>query len=142
MDGPSLQSEHPAASGLTPEITVKNIRPLSAVRFVLLLASAVLISPAHAQSAPRRIEISASRFQFAPAELTLKKGEAVVLVLKSADVAHGLRFKDLNVNIKADKGKTAEVTVTPEKTGNFAGKCSVFCGAGHGEMTLILHVVE
>ena len=43
---------------------------------------------------------------------------------------------------KVSKGGTAEIAFTPDKTGTFVGHCSVFCGSGHGEMTLTLHVVE
>jgi cytochrome c oxidase subunit 2 len=96
----------------------------------------------HAQGTPRRIDVTAKRFNFEPAEITLKKGEPVVLALKSVDVAHGLRFRELNLNVKIDKGTTADLSFTPDKTGDFVGHCSVFCGAGHGNMTLTLHVVD
>lgn len=95
-----------------------------------------------AQSEPHRIEVVSKRFAFEPGEITLKKGQPVVLVLKSTDVAHGLRFRELNLDVKVDKGGTAEVPFTPTKTGDFVGHCSVFCGSGHGAMTLTLHVVE
>jgi cytochrome c oxidase subunit 2 len=95
-----------------------------------------------AQAAPRRIEVTAKRFAFEPGEITLKKGQPVVLVLKSSDAAHGLRFSELNVNVKVGAGGTAEVQFTPDKTGDFVGHCSVFCGSGHGSMTLTLHVVD
>jgi cytochrome c oxidase subunit II len=115
---------------------------LVALFVVVLIATMSTVSPAPAQSAPRRIELAASRFEFAPAEITVKKGEPVVIVLKSVDVAHGLRFRELGVNVKADKGQTAELSFTPDKTGDFVGACSVFCGSGHGKMKLTLHVVE
>ena len=95
-----------------------------------------------AQDAPRHIEVTAKKFAYAPGEITLKKGEPVVLVIKSADVAHGLRFRELNLDAKIDKGGSAQLSFTPTKTGDFVGHCSVFCGSGHGEMTLTLHVVE
>jgi len=95
-----------------------------------------------AQAGRRRIAVVSKRFAFEPGEITLKKGEPVVLVLKSTDVAHGLRFRELNLDMKVDKGGTAEVPFTPTKTGDFVGHCSVFCGSGHGSMTLTLHVVE
>ena len=95
-----------------------------------------------AQESPRRIEITAKQFQFEPSEITVKKGQPVVLVIKSADVAHGLRFRELNLNVKVDKGGTAELPFTPDKTGDFVGHCSVFCGSGHGGMTLTMHVVN
>lgn len=92
--------------------------------------------------APRRIEVTAKRFTFTPGEITLKKGVPVVLVLTSADVDHGLKFKELNVNVKAKKGQTSEVNFTPDRVGTFVGQCSVFCGSGHGSMKLTLHVTE
>jgi cytochrome c oxidase subunit 2 len=115
---------------------------LTALFVVVLIAAMFTVSPAPAQPAPRRIEITATRFEFAPAEITLKKGEPVVIVFKSVDVAHGLRFRDLGFNIKANKGQTSELPLTPTKAGDFVGQCSVFCGSGHGKMKLTLHVVE
>jgi cytochrome c oxidase subunit 2 len=109
---------------------------------VALLAIPSISSNAFAQSSPKRVEVVAKRFDFSPAEITLKKGEPVVLVLKSIDVPHGIRFKELNVETKADKGQTSELNFTPTKTGDFVGHCAVFCGAGHGKMTLTLHVIE
>jgi cytochrome c oxidase subunit II len=53
-----------------------------------------------------------------------------------------LRVRELNLNAKFDKGTPAELSFTPDKTGDFVGHCSVFCGSGHGGMTLTLHVVE
>jgi cytochrome c oxidase subunit 2 len=97
-------------------------------------------SPSNPQ--PHRIEIDAKRFEFDPAVITLKKGEPVILVVKSGDVAHGLRFHELGIELKAAKGGSAEVRFTPEQTGDFVGHCSVFCGAGHGHMTLTIRVVD
>lgn len=94
------------------------------------------------ESAARRIEITAQRFSFDPAAITVKKGEPVILVLKSNDVPHGLRFPDIGLELKAPKGGSVEAQFTPEKTGDFIGHCSVFCGAGHGSMTLTMHVVD
>jgi cytochrome c oxidase subunit 2 len=91
---------------------------------------------------PRRVEISAKRFSFDPGTITLKRGEPVVLVLKSNDVPHGIRVRELGLEVKAPKGGSAEVRFTPDKTGDFVGHCYVFCGAGHGSMTIVFHVVD
>ena len=112
-----------------------------------ILAAAVLVAllppvTGSAQHPPRRIEVTAKRFDFSPAEITLKKGEPVVIVLASLDVPHGVRFRELGIETKADKGKSSELAFTPDKVGDFVGHCAVFCGAGHGKMTLTLHVVE
>lgn len=107
------------------------------------LAAVFCASPVQAaQSEPQQIEIVAKRFAFTPSVITLKEGVPVVLVLTSKDVSHGLKFKELGLNIKAKKGTTSRATFTPEKTGTFVGECSVFCGSGHGSMKLTLHVVE
>jgi cytochrome c oxidase subunit 2 len=111
--------------------------------FVALLA-VVTCSPyaTTAEPTPQRIEVSAKRFAFSPSVVTLKRGQPVVLVLKSEDVPHGIRFKELGVDTKANKGKTSEVAFTPTRAGTFVGHCAVFCGAGHGNMTLTIHVVN
>ena len=113
----------------------------------ILLATALVAtgfsSPmAWAETAPQRIEVTAKRFAFEPGEITLKKGQPVVLVLKSADVAHGIRIRELNVEVKVGKGGTAELRFTPDKTGDFVGHCAVFCGSGHGSMIFKVHVVD
>lgn len=94
------------------------------------------------QAQPRRIEIIAKKFAFVPSEITVTKGQPVVLVLQSEDVLHGIRFKDLNLDTDIRKDAPSELSFTPEKTGTFIGRCSRFCGKGHGEMTLTLHVTE
>jgi cytochrome c oxidase subunit 2 len=95
-----------------------------------------------AQSAPKRIEITASQFSFSPGEITLKKGQPVLLVIKSQDVAHGLRVRELNLAVKVSEHGTAQAQFTPQKTGDFVGHCYVFCGRGHGSMVLTFHVVD
>jgi len=100
-----------------------------------LVATGLFSQTMQAQGAPQRIEITAG-------EITVKKGQPVVLVLKSADVAHGIRIRELNVDVKVSKGGSAEVQFTPDKTGDFIGHCSVFCGSGHGSMVFKVHVVE
>jgi cytochrome c oxidase subunit II len=118
---------------------------ISKTRALLLVAAllaSMLASPsAWSQGLPQRIEISAKRFSYSPGEITVKKGQPVVLVLKSLDVAHGLRIRDFGVDIKVKAGGTAEATFTPDKVGDFTGHCSVFCGSGHGSMTFTVHVV-
>jgi cytochrome c oxidase subunit 2 len=117
----------------------------SAQRMLLmacLMAAGFSSSMARAQAAPQRIEITAKRFAFEPGEITLKKGQPVVLVLKSSDVGHGIRIRELNIDVKVSKGGTAEAQFTPDKTGDFVGHCSVFCGSGHGSMMFKVHVVE
>jgi cytochrome c oxidase subunit 2 len=108
----------------------------------LVLFVFAAVHPIAAEPAPRHIDVVAKRFNYEPSEITLKKGEPVVIDLKSTDVAHGIHFKELNLQAKIDKGGTGSLSFTPTKTGDFVGHCSVFCGSGHGSMTLTFHVVD
>jgi cytochrome c oxidase subunit 2 len=96
----------------------------------------------HAQQTPRKVEIVAHRFEFEPSEITLKKGEPVILVLTSKDVTHGLKLDAFNRVVKANKGQSSQVEFTPNEVGDFTAQCAVFCGAGHGSMKLTIHVTE
>jgi cytochrome c oxidase subunit 2 len=106
------------------------------------MGSAALSLRAPAADPPRRIEVVAKRFTYTPAEITLKKGEPVVIVLRSEDVPHGLKIKELDIQADVAKGATKEIAFTPTQASDFVGHCSHFCGAGHGSMTLTLHVTE
>ncbi len=110
---------------------------------ILLCLVFILAGTAAPRSAvPRCIEITAKRFIYEPDAITLKKDETVLLVLKSADVTHGLRIRELGLDLKVSADKPAEVLFTPRKVGDFVGHCSVFCGRGHGQMKFTIHVVE
>ncbi len=121
----------------------KTNRCLSLVVAVVMVSAIWTWVPAvSAQTEAKTINITARRSTYNPNEITLKKGQPVVLIVKSLDVAHGLSLPELNIDLKVKKGGSSEVKFTPEKTGDFVGHCSVFCGSGHGSMKLTIHVVE
>jgi cytochrome c oxidase subunit 2 len=123
------------------EIPLKRSRlMLLAVPMFALLLSTIRVTAA--DDSPQVIEIHAKKFEFVPAEITLKKGVPVKLKLISDDVAHSLVIKGLNVNQVMKAGEPAEITVTPTETGDFKGDCGVFCGVGHGKMKFVAHVVN
>jgi cytochrome c oxidase subunit 2 len=95
-----------------------------------------------AQEQGNKIEIHAKRFAFEPAEITVKKGEAVTLILTSDDVPHSLVIDELGVKGSMSKGQKTSVTFTPMKSGTFQGKCGRFCGSGHGSMKMVVHVTD
>ena len=95
-----------------------------------------------ATGSPHRIEVIAKRFAFVPNEITVKRGEAVVLAVHSEDTHHGLMFKELGLVADVPKGHTVEMSFTPSATGTFVGVCSHFCGRGHGQMKLMLKVTD
>jgi cytochrome c oxidase subunit 2 len=104
---------------------------------------ALCASPAVAPAAdpPRVVEITARRFEFAPNEVALRRGETVRLRLRSADVTHGLFVRALGIDTDVPPGRTTELVVTPEQAGRFTAICHHFCGSGHGNMKLTF-VVE
>jgi cytochrome c oxidase subunit 2 len=108
-----------------------------------LLGLLALAAPAISARAdePRVVEIVAKRFQFTPAEVTLKKDEPVILRLRSEDVTHGFYMKKLSLDATIEAGKTTDVPLTPHEAGKFVTICDHFCGAGHGNMKMTL-VVE
>jgi cytochrome c oxidase subunit 2 len=108
----------------------------------LIIISLIATVSAVPQDAPHRIDVVAKRFSFSPSEITVKKDDLVVLSLTSEDVEHGLKFKELNLDADIKKGTASELKFTATKTGDFVGHCSHFCGAGHGSMTLTVHVTE
>ena len=98
--------------------------------------------PARADESPRTIVITAKRFEFAPKEITIKKGETVKIQLKSEDVTHGFFLRPLGIDAEIPAGQTAEVTVTPREVGRYRAICDHFCGAGHGGMKMTIVVEE
>jgi cytochrome c oxidase subunit 2 len=117
---------------------------LTPIKPAVFFAAVSVLATARANQAetPRRIEIVAKRFTYDPDVITLKKGEPVVLVMRSSDVTHGLKVEELNLESEdIKKGGQSEIRFTPEKTGHYIGKCAHFCGKGHGSMTLQIDVV-
>jgi len=92
------------------------------------------------EPAPRVIEITARRFEFNPKQITLKRGEPVTIRLVSTDRAHGLLVKPLGVDLDADDGKPAQITITPDAAGTFPAICDHYCGSGHGNMKMTVIV--
>jgi cytochrome c oxidase subunit 2 len=108
----------------------------------LLVCGVFIQAAATPQEAARTIEIHAKRFSFSPAEITLKKGETVKLVVTSDDVTHSLLIPDLHVDVRRLRAILAMVTITPDKVGDFNGKCGHVCGTGHGSMKFVVHVKD
>jgi cytochrome c oxidase subunit 2 len=119
-------------------------RNFGKIVFYALAMIAVSAFAATPQSgdAPRRIEVSAKRFEFTPNEITIKKGESVVLAMSSTDVTHGLYIDQLHIKAEIPNGKVTEIPLTPTETGDFYGVCAHFCGTGHGTMVFEIHVVD
>ena len=90
----------------------------------------------------KEIEIAAKKFAFMPSEIKLKKGEPVVLKLKSLDRQHGFYCKELGIREDVNPGMVTEVHLIPAKAGTFYFECDVFCGSGHDDMNGQIVVTE
>jgi len=90
----------------------------------------------------QKIDINDKRFAYQPNEITVKKGQPVKLVFHSQDVSHGFVSEEFHVKTDIPKHGVSQVTFTPQEAGDFVGKCAHFCGAGHGDMQLKVHVTE
>lgn len=91
---------------------------------------------------PKVIEITAKKFEFTPSEITIKKGEPVILRLTSSDRVHGFMSKPLKIDTDIPDDTTKDVAVTPDTAGSFTVICDHYCGTGHGNMKMKVTVVE
>ena len=115
---------------------------LAGVCEIGLVGVPALINLTRASDNPKVIEISAKKFEFTPSQITLKKGEPVILRLSSSDRVHGFMSKPLKIDTDIPADKTADVPVTPDTAGNFTVICDHYCGTGHGNMKMKVTVVE
>src|SRR5260370_21491493 len=106
------------------------------------LRGTTLVQQAKAAEEPRVIEIKAKKFEFSPSEITLKKGEPVILRLTSEDRTHGFLLKPLKIDTDITPCKATDVAVTPTASGQYMVICDHYCGTGHGNMKMKLTVVE
>ena len=88
------------------------------------------------------IKLTAKKFEYSPAEITVKKGEPVVIDVTSEDVRHGFTLPDFGIRADIKPGSVSRISFTPDKAGRFAFACDVFCGGGHEEMSGTLIVTE
>jgi cytochrome c oxidase subunit 2 len=121
----------------------KKLLRIAAGAATLALASlAGYVAAQPAQPKEKVIRIDAKRFDYTPGELTLKKGEAVILELTSRDVLMGFNLPDFNLRADMVPDKVTRVRFVPDKTGSFTFLCDVFCGSKHEEMNGRLTVIK
>ena len=97
---------------------------------------------ANAAVEPKVIEITAKKYDFSPSQITLKKGEPVILRLLSADRVHGFMSRPLKIDTDITPGKAKDIAVTPATAGDFTVICDHYCGTCHGNMKMKVAVVE
>ena len=109
--------------------------------------------------AAKVIEISAKKYEFAPNEIRVKKGDRVQLKIHSADVTHGAKLdvypegsKDKSTpglkltypsqNEKVEKNVDQVIDFVAVEAGTYEIRCAKLCGMGHGRMKGKLIVEE
>lgn len=119
------------------------MRRMSSIRAFLatmVVASSLVAVPVSAHST---ITVVASNWKFTPSTITLHAGHVTTLRLTSKEGVHGLQSADLDIPQTAIMpGSYKTVDVTPAKPGTYVLHCSIFCGAGHPNMTLTVKVVR
>jgi heme/copper-type cytochrome/quinol oxidase subunit 2 len=99
-----------------------------------VMAGGIMVNVPFAVSQAVRIDVKAGKFAFSPGTIRVKAGAPVQLHILSTDVVHGFAIPALDIKERLDPGKEVVVSFTPDKTGTFPFRCSVFCGSGHAGM--------
>lgn len=114
-------------------------RRMMAVTALVLAQSAWALARAAQESSAAAasgdtIQVTAKKYEFNPAVITVKQGQRVRLVITATDRDHGFKLAAYNVEQKLKKGVATPVEFTADKAGTFAFACSEFCGLGHSHM--------
>ena len=112
------------------------IKHFMMVTFLVLLSA---INPVYAADQPAETEvpvihIKASRFVFSPTQITIKKGQTVLLEIEATDHQHGFSIPELGVRTDVTPGQKNLLKITATKTGKLVFYCDIFCGSGHEQM--------
>lgn len=75
-------------------------------------------------------------------ELHLPVGRPVVFTLDGPDVIHSFWIPQLGGKRDVVPGRRNQLSVTPERAGEYWGQCAEFCGASHANMGLRVIVEE
>ena len=110
-------------------------KPTAAAALAALLLAALAAPGQEPAPEPRKITVTAKKYEFNPSKIEIKAGETVEITFLSEDRTHGFSCKELGIEkIVFEKDKPQTVTLKPEKPGTYDFKCAKFCGFGHPRM--------
>lgn len=116
---------------------------IPAALFLLIVCTGTAVkAQSQTPESPIEIKITAKRFEFDPATITVPKGKPVRLLITSTDVQHGFSIKELGISRDIKANATTIVEFTPTRAGRFQFHCSVYCGTGHEDMSGELIVTD
>lgn len=99
-----------------------------------LAAGAWALGQAARASDMRTIEIVARRFSFEPAQVPLRAGERVQVVVRAVDFVHGMNIPDLGRRYDLVPGVPTRFELQPAAASTIEFLCDNFCGDGHENM--------
>ncbi len=105
------------------------------------LLGTFLVNSFAQRRAAKIIAITARKFEFVPAEVTLEAGVPVILELSTEDVTMGFDAPGLGLHAEIVPGKVTRLAFTPEKPGTFEYICDIFCGEGHEDMGGVIKII-
>jgi cytochrome c oxidase subunit 2 len=86
--------------------------------------------------------VTAIMWEFYPQNITVQKGDNVVIHLTSVDVHHGFYIEAWNKTADLFPNQTVMIEFTADKVGDFQYYCTVYCGIGHWDMKGYIRVQE
>ena len=104
-------------------------------------AIALVGARALGQAGETVVAIRTKKFEYLPAEVTLKLGVPVVFELTAEDITMGFNLPDFKLRTDVVPGKVTRLPFTPDRIGTFDYYCDVFCGDGHEDMSGKMRVV-
>lgn len=78
---------------------------------------------------------------FVPRELDVPVGSKVTIYVASADLQHGFKITDTNVNMQIVPGQVSKLEYTFDTVGEFPFLCTEYCGKGHPTMYGVVKVL-
>jgi len=115
---------------------VKRAVLFAAVALVLMLVAAGC-GGGGAAGGGNEIKLTGTDYKFTPAEITVKRGEAITIILENkGSVEHDWASDPLNAKFAAvvRPGQTGRLTFTANQAGTFEFHCIV---AGHKELGMV-----
>lgn len=117
----------------------------------ITIATLAVIGQEAGSQTPRVVEMTAANYEFSPAVVHAKVGEAIELKVTATDREHGIRIKTtaegadkgaapgLEITSKEDcvkfkKNEMGTIDFTARAPGTYEFVCCKLCGFGHGKM--------